>query len=731
MAISADSYVLWVLINAAVFFSVYYHYKYESKYYYLREILGRTLCVSRASAALLNLNCAALLLPVCKHLAARLRRSKLSSRSMRRWLDHYRFTHIMCAGCVCIATVIHCTAHSFNAVRFSTGFNSAFPDINIATFSGQNPCTMLLSTVAGITGSCMLCILIFIIITSLPCFRRERHNVFWMSHHAFLLFYILLLCHPLGGILKEQCNTVNHTPGCVYPDDPLPEPMSVKPDPNDRVEYTSRIIPHAEPSAVNSSSICREKPRFISHKSRTWRFLLVPASLYILDRVWRWIKSRRSVTIENLRFLPGDVIEFRLHVENFSAQPGQYILINCPAISRLEWHPFTLTSLLQERLKTSHGDDPYMSMPNGILKEQCNTVNHTPGCVYPDDPLPEPMSVKPDPNDRVEYTSRIIPHAEPSAVNSSSICREKPRFISHKSRTWRFLLVPASLYILDRVWRWIKSRRSVTIENLRFLPGDVIELRLHVEHFSAQPGQYVLINCPAISRLEWHPFTLTSCPTPSNPSFSLQMKACGDWTDLFRQLLQDRLKTSRGDDPYMSMPKILMDGPLGSASGDILRYRVSVCIAGGIGVTPFAAILNHLASLGCDELSRLKLSRLYFIWICRDESHFQWFTQTINALQLKLWQMNRPDFLNLRLHTTGNISKSGWSESGGTQLCCNIAQGRPNLKDILNDVTMCNPKQNIGVFVCGPRKMTSRVHRLCNRLNRNKAQLHFNQESFS
>ncbi|XP_030851094.1 NADPH oxidase 4 [Strongylocentrotus purpuratus] len=557
--------VLWVLINAAVFFSVYYHYKYESKYYYLREILGRTLCVSRASAALLNLNCAALLLPVCKHLAARLRRSKLSSRSMRRWLDHYRFTHIMCAGCVCIGTVIHCTAHSFNAVRFSTGFNSAFPDINIATFSGQNPCTMLLSTVAGITGSCMLCILIFIIITSLPCFRRERHNVFWMSHHAFLVFYILLLCHPLGGILKEQCNTVNHTPGCVYPDDPLPEPMSVKPDPNDRVEYTSRIIPHAEPSAVNSSSICREKPRFISHKSRTWRFLLVPASLYILDRVWRWIKSRRSVTIENLRFLPGDVIEFRLHVENFSAQPGQYILINCPAISRLEWHPFTLTS----------------------------------------------------------------------------------------------------------------------------------------------------------------------CPTPSNPSFSLQMKACGDWTDLFRQLLQERLKTSHGDDPYMSMPKILMDGPLGSASGDILRYRVSVCIAGGIGVTPFAAILNHLASLGCDELSRLKLSRLYFIWICRDESHFQWFTQTINSLQLKLWQMNRPDFLNLRLHTTGNISKSGWSESTDTQLCCSIGQGRPNLKDILNDVTICNPKQNIGVFVCGPRKMTSRVHRLCNRLNRNKAQLHFNQESFS
>ncbi|XP_063954837.1 NADPH oxidase 4-like [Lytechinus pictus] len=554
--------MLWSLLNAAVFISVYYHYKYEPKYYYLREILGITLCVSRGSAALLNLNCAALILPVCKHLAARLRRSKLSSRSMRRWLDHYRFTHIMCAGCVCIATVIHCTAHSFNAVRFSSGFNSAFPDINVATFPGQNPCAMLLTTVAGITGSCMLCILLFIIVTSLPCFRRERHNVFWMSHHAFLLFYILLLCHPLGGILKEQCNTENHTPGCVYPDDPIPEPMSVKPDPNERVEY-----------------------------------------------------------------------------------------------------------------------------------------------------------------------SRIIPHPEPSAVNSSLVCNEKPRFISHKSRTWRFLLVPASLYILDRVWRWFKSRRSVTIENLRFLPGDVIELRLHVEYFSALPGQYILINCPAISCIEWHPFTLTSCPTTSNPTFSLQMKVCGDWTDSFRQLLQYRLKATTGDNIYVNMPKILIDGPLGSASGDILRYRVSVCIAGGIGVTPFAATLNHLASLSCEELSKLKLARLYFIWTCRDESHFQWFSETINTLQHKLWEMNRPDFLNLRLHTSGSISKNDFST--GTQLCCCPVQGRPNIKEILSDITICNPKQDIGVFVCGPRKMTSRVHRLCNRLNKHKARLHFNQESFS
>ncbi|XP_071487087.1 NADPH oxidase 4-like [Diadema antillarum] len=555
--------ILWILANAAVFSSVFLHYKYQPKYYYLREILGIALCLSRASAAILNLNCAALLLPVCKHLGARLRQSSLSGRTLRRWLDHYRFTHVLFAACVCVATVVHCAAHAINAIRFSQGFNANVPDVNVATFPGQNPCTVLFSTVAGITGSCMLLILLLIFVTSLPHFRRRRHNVFWFSHRAFLVFFILLVCHPLGGILKEQCNTDRHVPGCIYPDEPLAESMSL-------------------------------------------------------------------------------------------------------------WQP---------------------------------------------EPEPEP---------------EFDPQAEAGATNSSTICQEKPAFTSHTSRTWRFLLLPGLLYLVERAWRWLKSRRLVAIETVRFHPGDVMELRLRVENFSARPGQYILLNCPAVSHLEWHPFTITSCPSASDPTLSLHLKVCGDWTDSLQRVLKDRPCVLSGDTVSVAYPRLQVDGPLGSASEDVLRYRVSVCIAGGIGVTPFAAMLHHLQSLDGEDLCRLKLSRLYFVWICREEDHFQWFAETINSLQYKLWQMNRPDFFNLRLHVTSKRkTQQDQSDCRSAITCCHISSGRPDLAAILSDVTLCNPKTDIGVFVCGPSKLSSRVHRLCNRFNKDKVKLHFNKERFS
>ena len=65
------------------------------------------------------------------------------------------------------------------------------------------------------------------------------------------------------------------------------------------------------------------------------------------------------------------------------------------------------------------------------------------------------------------------------------------------------------------------------------LQPNVTELRLsRVFEFSA--GDYVLINIPRISLLEWHPFTISS--PPQYEMFSLHVKNSGGWSEALYRL---------------------------------------------------------------------------------------------------------------------------------------------------------------------------------------------------
>lgn len=47
--------------------------------------------------------------------------------------------------------------------------------------------------------------------------------------------------------------------------------------------------------------------------------------------------------------------------------------------------------------------------------------------------------------------------------------------------------------------------------------------------FKMEVGQYIFVKCPAVSKLEWHPFTLTSAP--EEDYFSIHVRIVGDWTE--------------------------------------------------------------------------------------------------------------------------------------------------------------------------------------------------------
>ncbi|CAL5364410.1 unnamed protein product [Camellia sinensis] len=152
-----------------------------------------------------------------------------------------------------------------------------------------------------------------------------------------------------------------------------------------------------------------------------------------------------------------------------------------------------------------------------------------------------------------------------------------------------FCIVLLGFYLLliDRYLRLLQSQQRVCLVSARVLPCQAVEL-----NFSKSPGlsynptSSMFINMPGISKLEWHPFTITSNCNTDPEKLSVVIKTEGSWSHkLYRKLSlsspPDRLEAST-------------EGPYGPASAHFLRHDTLVMVSGGSGITPFISILREL-----------------------------------------------------------------------------------------------------------------------------------------
>ncbi|MGH0172882.1 UNVERIFIED_CONTAM: hypothetical protein FKN15_072605 [Acipenser sinensis] len=293
-------------------------------------MLGLGLCISRASASVLNLNCSLVLLPVCRTLLAFLRGSqKVASRKARRLLDKSKTFHAACGVTICIFSVLHVAAHMVNILNFSARYSEDFPSLNVAHYKGEDPRLIIFTTVPGVTGILMVLILFLMFTASSYSIRVSNYDIFWYTHNLFIVFYILLLLHVAGGALKYQSNVEAHHPGCFSPNKTLqvrrlkPEPL-----PESHLERSHEDFlkpqPHVED---NFGNVCKEEPHFKSHFPETWLWVSGPLCLYCAERLYRYLRNSRPVTIVSVTSLPCDVIEVRMVKKDFKARPGQVLLI--------------------------------------------------------------------------------------------------------------------------------------------------------------------------------------------------------------------------------------------------------------------------------------------------------------------------------------------------------------------------------------------------------------------
>lgn len=74
--------------------------------------------------------------------------------------------------------------------------------------------------------------------------------------------------------------------------------------------------------------------------------------------------------------------------------------------------------------------------------------------------------------------------------------------------------IPVALYIIERCYQYTRGNKHFLIAKVEWI-SPVMAIYFHPrskEDFVFKEGQYLFLNCPAISLTEWHPFTISSSP---------------------------------------------------------------------------------------------------------------------------------------------------------------------------------------------------------------------------
>ncbi|KAK6486873.1 cytochrome b-245 heavy chain [Huso huso] len=280
-----------------------------------------------------------------------------------------------------------------------------------------------------------------------------------------------------------------------------------------------------------------------------------------------------------------------------------------------------------------------------------------------------------------------------------------PQFTGNPPMTWKWVIGPMVLYVFERLVRFWRSKQKVVITKVVTHPSKTLELQMKKKGFKMEVGQYVNLQCPSVSQLEWHPFTLTSAPEEDH--FSVHIRIVGDWT---QQLFEACGGEKKEFQEAWKLPKMAVDGPFGTASEDVFRYEVVMLVGAGIGVTPFASVLKSVWYRYFNNDTGLIPKKIYFYWLCRETNAFEWFADLLQSLETQMLERGNADFLSYRIYLTG------WDEAQAahftvhheeendpiTGLKQKTLYGRPNWENEFKTIAGNHPGARIGVFLCGP-----------------------------
>ncbi|KAF8673270.1 hypothetical protein HU200_048824 [Digitaria exilis] len=291
--------MLWLSACAALFAWRFIQYRHRHRDVF--EVMGYCVCVAKGSAETLKLNMALVLLPVCRNTITWIRTHSATVVARVVPFDYNVNFHMVVAGGIAAGAGVHVISHmacGFPRLLHATDAQYEPLGQEYLGFPRPKDYWWFLKGIEGWTGLVMLVLMVVAFTLATPWFRRDRlplprhlrrmltgFNAFWYSHHCFVVVYVLLVVHGQFVHLTHEW-----------------------------------------------------------YYKSTWMYVAVPVVLYAFERLVRVVRSTAlPVKLLKAELYSGNVLSLHLSKpQGFQYTSGQYIFLNCPAISRFECRPKVL-----------------------------------------------------------------------------------------------------------------------------------------------------------------------------------------------------------------------------------------------------------------------------------------------------------------------------------------------------------------------------------------------------
>ncbi|XP_074091404.1 dual oxidase 2 isoform X2 [Macrotis lagotis] len=272
-----------------------YYYAFASPSSEISQTSLVGLIISRGTAASVSFMFSYILLTMCRNLITFLRETFLNRYvPFDAAVDFHRW---IAMGALILA-VLHSAGHVVNIYIFSVSPLSVlaciFPNVfvNDGSKLPQKFYWWFFETIPGMTGVLLLAVLAIMYVFASHHFRRLSFRGFWLTHHLYILLYILIIIHGSFALIQL--------------------------------------------------------PSF-------YIYFLVPALIYSGDKLVSLSRKKVEISVVKAELLPSGVTHLQFQrPQGFEYKSGQWVRIACLSLGTTEYHPFTLTSAPHEDTLSLH-----------------------------------------------------------------------------------------------------------------------------------------------------------------------------------------------------------------------------------------------------------------------------------------------------------------------------------------------------------------------------------------